>query len=459
MGDHAPVFAVNGKDISVLHEPNQFFNTLKHNVSKAKQRIILASLYLGTGAKEQQLVECINEAVKRSAASDQSLNVEILLEHTRGSRGEHNSRTMLLPLVQNFTDAVKVSLYHSPSLRGLLKLLLPERFNETVALTHLKVYLTDDTLIMSGANLSADYFTNRQDRYIEIRNCPQLANYFHGLVSTVRSFSFHLQPDNTTKMSESFPVHPTKGFDRGKKFKAEAGKKVSEYMQKKKEENMFSDLPRTSNQTFDTWVIPLVQMFPFGIRQDEFVTRELLSSACQACKLFLASGYFNLTRKYMDIMLKSPAECEILTAHPTVNGFYEAKGVAGGIPHAYTLLARDFYKLILEHKKTEHISVHEYVRDKWTFHAKGLWYYLPNEPLPSLTLIGSPNFGHRSVYQDLEAQVAIVTNNKGLSEALDEEKNRLYNTAQHVTSETFMLPERKIPVWVYFVTRLIKNFL
>ena len=29
MGEHAPVFAVNGDDISVLHEPNQFFNTLK----------------------------------------------------------------------------------------------------------------------------------------------------------------------------------------------------------------------------------------------------------------------------------------------------------------------------------------------------------------------------------------------------------------------------------------------
>ena len=74
-------------------------------------------------------------------------------------------------------------------------------------------------------------------------------------------------------------------------------------------------------------------MFPFGIPQDEFVTRELLSSVYQACKLFLASGYFNLTRKYMDIMLRSPAECEILTAYPTVNCFYEgdyeAKGVAG----------------------------------------------------------------------------------------------------------------------------------
>ena len=92
--------------------------------------------------------------MKRSKASDQLLRVEVLLEHTRGSRGEHNSRTMLLPLVQNFSDVVKVSLYHSPSLRGLLKLLLPERFNETVALTHLKVYLTDDTIIMSGSVIS-----------------------------------------------------------------------------------------------------------------------------------------------------------------------------------------------------------------------------------------------------------------------------------------------------------------
>lgn len=64
---------------------------------------------------------------------------------------------MLLPLVQSFANSVKVSLYHSPSLRGLLKLLLPERFNETVALTHLKVYLTDNTLIMSGLGPSAFY--------------------------------------------------------------------------------------------------------------------------------------------------------------------------------------------------------------------------------------------------------------------------------------------------------------
>ena len=110
--------------------------------------------------------------MKRSKASDQLLRVEILLEHTRGSRGEHNSRTMLLPLVQNFSDVVKVSLYHSPSLRGLLKLLLPERFNETVALTHLKVYLTDDTIIMSGSVISFVSFSPLIDNLISSLSLP-----------------------------------------------------------------------------------------------------------------------------------------------------------------------------------------------------------------------------------------------------------------------------------------------
>lgn len=90
---------------------------------------------------------------------------------------------------------------------------------------------------------------------------------------------------------------------------------------------------------------------------------------------------------------------------------------------------------------------------------KGLWYYPPNEPLPSLTLIGSPNFGHRSVYRDLEAQVAIVTTDQDLSEALHKEKTNLYSRVQQVTCETFEQSERKIPVWVYCVTRLIKNLL
>ena len=50
------------------------------------------------------------------------------------------------------------------------------------------------------------------------------------------------------------------------------------------------------------------------------------------------------------------------------------------------------------------------------FHAKGVW--CVQDGLPSLTIIGSSNFGHRSVHRDLEFQLAIFSKNKPLQQLL-----------------------------------------
>ncbi len=63
------------------------------------------------------------------------------------------------------------------------------RYNETVGLQHCKVFVFDDTVVISGANLSQDYFHKRQDRYMAVDDCPALANYFDQLV---RITSAHL---------------------------------------------------------------------------------------------------------------------------------------------------------------------------------------------------------------------------------------------------------------------------
>lgn len=43
--------------VSVIHEPNVFYKTVVEKCRTAKQRITLASLYLGTGHLEEQLVK------------------------------------------------------------------------------------------------------------------------------------------------------------------------------------------------------------------------------------------------------------------------------------------------------------------------------------------------------------------------------------------------------------------
>ncbi|XP_061561350.1 LOW QUALITY PROTEIN: CDP-diacylglycerol--glycerol-3-phosphate 3-phosphatidyltransferase, mitochondrial [Phycodurus eques] len=460
MAEHVPAFRVNGARVHMLTSPDQFYQTLKARVRTAKRRVVLASLYLGTGQLEQDLVNCIQEALERSRENGHTpeLKVSVLLDHTRGSRGEVNSRSMLLPLLRRFTSQMRVSLYHTPDLRGLLRLLVPQRFNETIGVQHIKVYLFDDSFIISGANLSDSYFTNRQDRYVLLEDCSELADFFSELVEAVGDISLQLGPDDSVAMQDGM-VHPYKG-DR-QDFSAAASKRIMEVvdMARVRQQLLLSQHQHSEEQEEeDTWVFPLVQMKPLGIQMDEQVTQRLLCDADQDSTVYLTSGYFNVTRTYMRLVLGAGAGYRILTASPEVNGFFGAKGVAGAIPDAYTHIARQFYEHVRQLGQQGRIQLHEYHRPMWTFHAKGLWYYLHGQDRPCLTLIGSPNFGYRSVHRDLEAQVAIVTENELLQDQLREEQEMLYRRSSEVSGLTFDQPDRHVKLWVKLVTPFIKNF-
>uniref|UniRef100_A0A3Q4MHL7 CDP-diacylglycerol--glycerol-3-phosphate 3-phosphatidyltransferase n=1 Tax=Neolamprologus brichardi TaxID=32507 RepID=A0A3Q4MHL7_NEOBR len=446
-----------------FHEVLKSFIREHARIKTAQRRVVMASLYLGTGQLEQELVDCMEEALQRSQDNSQSpnLKVSVLLDYTRGSRGKINSRTMLLPLLQRFTSQMRVSLYHTPDLRGLLRLLVPQRFNETIGVQHIKVYLFDDSIIISGANLSDSYFTNRQDRYVLLENCREVADFFSDLVEAVGDVSLQLQPDDSVTMLEGM-VHPYKG--NRQEFSAVARKRIMEVVnsahirQRLLNQSEDSEDEGMSEVEEDTWVFPLVQMKPLGIRVDEQVTQRLLTDAGPESTVFLTSGYFNLTRAYMRLVLKAGASYRILTASPEVNGFFGAKGIAGAIPAAYTHIARQFYKRVCQGGQQERVHLHEYHRPEWTFHAKGLWYYLQGQDRPCLTLIGSPNFGYRSVHRDLEAQIAIVTENEELQSQLQEEQEMLYRRSTEVSTSTFERPDRHVKLWVKLVTPLIKNF-
>ncbi|CAL8282819.1 unnamed protein product [Merluccius merluccius] len=471
MAEHAPAFRVPGTHIHMLTSPSQFYQAMKSRIKTAKRRVVMASLYLGTGPLEQELVDCVEEALARSQQQGDgpALKVSILLDYMRGSRGKLNSRSMLLPLLQRYASQVRVSLYHTPDLRGLLRLLMPQRFNETIGVQHIKVYLFDDSVIISGANLSDSYFTNRQDRYVLLENCKEVADFFSSLVGAVGDVSLQLHPDDSVSMLEG-RVHPYNG-DR-KEYSASAREHIMDvvnaarvrqqmidHWQDDEEEQAGREEEEEEKQdTRDTWVFPLVQMKPLGIHMDEQVTQRLLTKGGPDATVFLTSGYFNLTRAYMKLVLGAGADYRILTASPEVNGFYGAKGVAGAIPAAYVHIARQFYSKVCQLGQQERVHLYEYHRPQWTFHAKGLWFYLRGQDLPCLTLIGSPNFGHRSVHRDLEAQIAIVTENQELQAQLQEEQETLYQRSTEVSSSTFERPDRYVKLWVKLVTPVIKNF-
>lgn len=93
-------------------------------------------------------VNAINEAL---ISSNGNVEVKILLDFMRGSRGKLNSRKMLEPLLNGkYSHSCQIFLYHTPKLRGFLKMIIPDRFNELIGLQHMKLYMIDNDIIISG---------------------------------------------------------------------------------------------------------------------------------------------------------------------------------------------------------------------------------------------------------------------------------------------------------------------
>jgi len=121
----------------------------------------------------------------------------------------------------------------------------------------------------------------------------------------------------------------------------------------------------------------------------------------------MTTGYFNCTSRYESVLLEEGGgEREIWVAAPSANGFFGAKGAASLITRAYSLIEQSLYTSIAEMGQSHRVSLREYVREGWTYHAKGLWLQEggeDNQREPFLTIVGSTNFGERSVHRDLEA--------------------------------------------------------
>ncbi|XP_022313163.2 CDP-diacylglycerol--glycerol-3-phosphate 3-phosphatidyltransferase, mitochondrial-like isoform X1 [Crassostrea virginica] len=458
VSDYAPCFGIQGDSVEILNTPEEFYQTLKTNFKGAKKRIVIASLYLGTGQLEKELVSAIEHACQRAKkAGNKDFEVHILLDYNRGSRGgEVSSRTMLTPLLERYPGMVQVNLYHTPDLSGYLKQYLPPKLDETVGVQHMKVYLFDDSLVMSGANLSDNYFTNRQDRYVQFSNCPEICNFFSGLVKTVSMFSLSLHADNSTKLHPQWEIHPYQGNN--KDFKTAAGRSVSEYVRSVTNEQADKQTKKESKS--DTYVYPLLQMALFGIHTEEDFVKQLFRSASEGVKISLATGYFNLTKHYQNIIVQeSLANFNLLIASPQVNGFYGARGVMGNIPDAYTYIASSFYHLVKYYNMQCRIRLYEYYRSQWTYHVKGLWYYLPNQNRPFLSMMGSSNFGHRSVYRDVECQIALVTQNKQLQAQLHQEQTNFFANGVETNEVTFQQDDRYVPLWVRLASPFLRRYL
>lgn len=439
-----PTFPVKGDQVSILTKPDEFYDSLVNRCSQATSRIVLASLYLGTGDKEQRLVDTI---AARANERESHLRVKILLDNFRGSRGELNSRQMILSVLEQKAH-VQVALYRTPKLSNFLSKVLPQRYNELIGLQHMKIYVVDDDVMISGANLSHDYFTNRQDRCILIKDNKQIADFFEGIVSIVCDAS--LQVDKHDKLSVlGSKIQPQDFVINVQDLKY---KLISYYS------SFIHSSSKNQTSEYDTWIFPTIEIPPCDIHIDSTAVGEVLGKVPNNSKVHLASGYFNLNDKYVSAILKSDAKFDVLVAHPTANGFYQSNGLSGYIPDMYTCLTERFLQKIELNCLTDRVRIHEYKRPNWTFHGKGIWVTPPDESTPQLTVIGSSNYGARSQDRDLESQIIILTENENLRHQLHQEQQKMYQYSSPFNRNTLTEEKRLPKSWITLLVLLLKSY-
>ena len=164
----SPCFELYSSQVQLITNPTDYYLALHKLAGDAERRICMSSLYLGTGNLEKYLVEKLSKCTQQNP----DIRLTMLLDFMRGTRLSKNgesSLTMLKPLRQaSFKKKVRVGFFHMPD-TGLMKGRFSESpLREIFGVHHIKAHVFDDNVLITGANLSEDYFTDRQDRCMVI---------------------------------------------------------------------------------------------------------------------------------------------------------------------------------------------------------------------------------------------------------------------------------------------------
>lgn len=453
--------------IKLLFQPNDFYQSLLQNILAAKERVFLTSLYLGK--HENEMIQTLDSALTKNP----NLKVHFLLDGLRSTREfpHESSITLISSLIEKYgSDRIQFRLYRTPSYHGWKSHLIPKRFNEGLGLQHMKFYGFDnDKIILTGANLSDDYFTNRQDRYWYFQN-SKLNSYYFQIMQLVGSLSYKVEMNNNLPSlvwpGNNITSDPLKNRT---KFLQDSSSILNKFLHEKRIED-------DKIKNWDTVIFPISQFTPlFKQSVDKSTELPTVLSLFQMMKNFnstnknninwtFTAGYFNMFPTIRRAILNSYcSDSNVMTASSKANGFFQSKGVSRHLPDAYMHLSYKFLKQV--EKSHSNISVKEWENgvfnkpNGWSYHAKGIWFYFGNTQeryTPFLTILGSSNFTRRSYSLDLESNIVILTKNKELQKELNNELDHLLKHTSKITLKDFKEdPERHVQPGVKIATKLL----
>ena len=414
------------ENFAVLENPQAYRETLLTLIAGARQRILLAALYLqdDDGGRE------VLAALYAAKAAHPELEIAVFVDWHRAQRG----------LIGKTKSEGNAALYRAMAQRlgpGVDIYGVPVQRREFLGVMHLKGFIIDNTVLYSGASLNDVYLQRhgryRLDRYHLIRS-PALADCMAAVLDRTLRGNPAVHLLNTPDIPRTSDLRPAII-----RFRRELARTRYRF-------------PSGQIRQGEIGVTPL---FGLGIRDNE-LNRTIVEMIRQAkSRLVLFTPYFNLpgpVRRAVDARLKAGCQVTIVIGDKTANDFYippeEPFKAIGALPYLYEANLRRF---CMAHRKTIAaglLNVQLWRHADNTFHLKGLMVD------DSHVLLTGNNINPRAWRLDLENGLLIHDPHRLLLERHLAELNSILVHTQRLDSHEALEPVESYPEPVQ---RLIKR--
>lgn len=495
-----PFFLIKNNQMGTINSAIEFYTVLIKGIRESRFRINLSTLYIGTGPMEEFM---FNEILKASNRN-QFLKVNLIVDRNRGCRKSspngHSSFSLFQSILEKAVNPqnLHLSLFQHNELSRRGSFSIASGLNEVSGTFHLKQYIFDDTVILSGANLSEEYFTTRTDRYLYINNdkilCDFLDDFNQIFIDSGDKATDALTPEEVWKkisvhkenVARQFSVFLFNSFseksleDLIARKKAENDKKISVMKNERTKKTEVSDLAlgKTFNEdviqifknaqneteisanyqkpfhfylekylSFDekqekgsSFLIPSFQMSLIGYSGEERLFADLIQYVFKLdgslkFELTFTTGYFNPSDHLKELFLSIPDNItlKIVTAAPSANSFFNAKGAKGQVCSMYRCALINWIK---NFEKKKNVQFFEFKKSGKTYHGKGVWLKCLNNPDQEyLTIYGSSNYSNRSYKRDLEGQFYIITEDPEKIAQFELEREEIMMNCEQIDGE------------------------
>jgi CDP-diacylglycerol--glycerol-3-phosphate 3-phosphatidyltransferase len=429
-----PLFPISASKLRVTSSqgPTAFHQHLRSSLRGASRRISIASLYLGTGDKERGLLDDIRFAMEQSP----DLQVRMILDFSRAQRKTSNgtSVTFISEMVRDYPQRFQLYLHRLPTLES--KAWVPSPLDECLGVFHFKALVFDDTSIITGANLSDEYFHCREARFITV-NDPTFAAQTHQTVSITCGHSMRVGVRDATPF--------LRDSEKPAGLVAEAlNDHISDF-----------ELPSDGS---DTTLVPLFQHPSADVQQERDLLVQLFR--WRGGEVTIATPYPNFPETYVESLsarLSGEGTHKTMLICPSANshGFTTGRGLKALVPGIYLRREEAFVEAVRvgDHNGSgvPALERRHYDRPGWVFHAKGAWFDSETE---TGTVIGSSSFGARSVSRDFDMSYLLVTRDAALRSQL---KKEVEGVLRHAPDER---PIRRPGSWlVPILAHLVKPYM